>query len=303
MTRQDKKAAERATLDMLLSTLTITPDSIVPGETPDFALAIGARSIGVEVTMFQSGTIANAGLGRRQVESEWEALEKAAKGFQAAQPDLGRVNVGLMFKSIAPARKGHPAFMTEIADFVRAHAQGLGPTDVEFWLPQFTSPLMKKYLRTLIVRTDEYATWYSNISAGWVARPDATLAQIVAEKAAKTYRGMDELWLAIQCSHRISETVLPIEGAADFDAVPELAAALTTGPFAKAYVLAIGGLYQWDRPGRWTNLAPSHTGARGPSLDELKAALSDPEWLADPVGKADKVAKEVLDELRSKGQS
>jgi hypothetical protein len=301
MTRQDQKAAERATLDMLLSALAITPESIVPGEAPDFAVTIRARSIGVEVTMYQTGSIAGAGIGRRQVESEWEVLEKAARSFQATQPDLRRINVGLMFKSIAPARKEHPAFMAEITDFVRAHAPELTPKDVDFWPLQFTSPLMKKYLRTLIVRTDEYATWYSNITAGWVARPDATLAQIVAEKAAKTYRPTDELWLAIQCSHRISETVLPMEGAADFAAVPELDAALTKAPFAKAYVLAIGGLYEWDRSAGWINRAPSQARARGPSLVELKATLRDPEWLADPLGKADKVAKEVLEEIRGKG--
>jgi hypothetical protein len=37
MTRQDQKAAERATLDVLLSALAIMPDAIEPNEAPDFA--------------------------------------------------------------------------------------------------------------------------------------------------------------------------------------------------------------------------------------------------------------------------
>jgi hypothetical protein len=44
-----------------------------------------------------------------------------------------------------------------------------------------------------------FVEWYSNLAAGYVARPDRTIAEIVAEKSAKRFRPVEELWLAIQC--------------------------------------------------------------------------------------------------------
>jgi hypothetical protein len=41
---------------------------------------------------------------------------------------------------------------------------------------------------------------------------------------------------------------------------------------------------------------------QGPTLDELKAALTDPERLNDPDGKAMRVAADVLREMREGGK-
>jgi hypothetical protein len=268
MTQASQKAVERQTVEMLVSVLALTPDAVEEGETPDWVLSVSGRTVGVEVTMYQSGSTVAARFGRRQVESEWEILKRAADTLRAAEPDLRDMNIGLMFRDSAPGRREHAAFLAEIAAFVRAHAHELGATDTDYWPPAFASPLMIKYLRTLCVRRDAFAEWYSSIASGWVGRPDATLAEIVATKAAKTYRHTDELWLAIQCSHRISEIVLPLDGAADFDAVPELTASLRDGPFAKAYVLAVGGIFEWARSSGWKNLTPSAAADAGPSFDE-----------------------------------
>jgi hypothetical protein len=170
--------------------------------------------------MYQSGTTVGAGFGQRQVESEWESLQFASREFRAAQTDISNVNVGLMFKDVVPARKEHQAFMQEIAVFIRSRGNSITTDPVAFWPHEFSSPLMRKYLRTLHLRASQFAEWYTNIMAGWVAKPDSTLADIVSEKAAKTYRPSDELWLIVQCTHRISETVLPLGGVADLNAVP-----------------------------------------------------------------------------------
>jgi hypothetical protein len=44
----------------------------------------------------------------------------------------------------------------------------------------------------------------------YVALPDATLTNIVTVKGGKTYKATDQLWLVIQRSHRIAETVLQL---------------------------------------------------------------------------------------------
>jgi hypothetical protein len=91
------------------------------------------------------------------------------------------------------------------------------------------------YLRTLCLRRDRFAVWHSNLAGGFIARPDFTITDIVAEKSRKQYRQADELWLAIQCSTRISEMVSDILGVEDFDAVPSLEAYLFSSTCVPAH--------------------------------------------------------------------
>lgn len=255
-------------------------------------LAVSGRTVGVEVRMYQSGTTVGAGFGQRQVESEWEFLQAASREFRAAQADISNVSVGLMFHGVVPARKEHQAFMQEIAAFIRSRANTITAEPTAFWPHEFTSSLMSKYLCTLHLRTSEFAEWYTNITAGWVAKPNSTLANIVSEKAAKIYRPSDELWLLIQCSHRISETVLPLAGVTDLNAVP-----LQGGPFSKIYLLSLHGAFEWELPAGWKTLGPERK-REGPTFDELKGYLGNRELLDDPIGWHDREIQRVLQEIR-----
>jgi hypothetical protein len=247
MTRQSQKESERRTVDELLSALNITPDKIDPSEAPDFMLTLHGRTVGAEVTMYRSGkTVGGAGVKRRkrrEVEAEWESLRLASREFRAAQPDISEISAGLMFKNVVPARGEHQQqFMEEVAAFIRSHEIR---SDRTRW-QKFASPLMKKYLHTLVLGKSESAEWYSTIDAGWVAGvPDSTLTEIVAEKASGTYRPNDELWLIIQCSHRISETVILSVDA--LNSIP-----MQGGPFSKVYLLSLDGVFQWDSLTGWT---------------------------------------------------
>lgn len=252
MTRQRKKAAERAALAALLTALGVAPANVDEGETPDFVLALDGRSVGVEMTTFQSNTSMDGRLGRRQVESEWERLDKAIEAFRQARPELRDLNVGLMFHGAGPPRGVHQAFMEEVAAFALGRAVGLTDRDVELWPPAFTSPLMSKYLRTVYLRRCEYARWYSNIVAGWIGLPDSTLGQIVEQKSSRPFRATDELWLAIQSTTRVSELLIPLNGSADFEAIPGLEEVLRSSPFSRTFVFGPGGLFQWSRSTGWT---------------------------------------------------
>jgi len=286
VTRRSQKESERWTLDALLSLLNISPNEINEGEQPDFMLAVSGRTIGVEVRMYQSGTTVGAGFGQRQVESAWESLQLASREFRAAQADISNVSLGLMFNDVAPARKEHQAFMEEIAAFIRSHTGAITSDSTAFWPHQFTLPLMRKYLRTLYLRTCDFAEWYTNITAGWVARPDSILADIVSEKATKTYRPSDELWLIVQCSHRISETVLPLGGAADLNVVP-----VQSGPFSKIYLLSLHGAFEWEQSSGWKTLGPERK-VEGLTFDELELkGLVD-----DPIGWKDRQVQKIIRE-------
>jgi len=125
MTRPAQKESERRILDELLTAIGITPNDydIRPGERPDFMLTVSGRTVGVEVTMYQSGTTIGAGAGQRPVEAEWEFLRQASRTFQSAHANISDINVGLMFYGVVPVRRQHQEFIKEVADFIRGHAR------------------------------------------------------------------------------------------------------------------------------------------------------------------------------------
>jgi hypothetical protein len=190
------------------------------------------------------------GRRRRQVESEWDKLQAAARAFCSTRPELRDINVGLMFSGPAPPRRLHADFIKEVAVFIATHRHELRSEDVDYWPPTISTPLMVEYLQVLYLRVDRYAVWYSNLTAGFVATPaTSAVADIVADKSARNFRPADELWLAIQCSTRISETLLPIE-TNDFDMVP----ALDGFRFSRVFVLTYLGVYEWKVGEGWHKL-------------------------------------------------
>jgi hypothetical protein len=115
---------------------------------------------------------------------------------------------------------------------------------------------MNTYLQVLYLRVCPFAEWHSNLTAGFVATPaTSTVVDIVADKSDRQFRPTDELWLAIQCSTRISETLLPI-GTTDFDSVPPLGGF----GFSRVFVLTFLGVYQWKSGEGWRKLdgQPDH---------------------------------------------
>jgi hypothetical protein len=260
---------------------------------------VSGRTIGVEITTYQSGATVDGGTERRKVENEWDLLHRASETFRDGRPELRNINVGLMFSGPVPPRRQHAEFIEEIAAFIPGHATELTSEDSAYWPPSFSSTLMRAYLRTLYLRVDQYAVWHSNLAGGYVARPDGTIAAIVAEKSTKRFRPTDELWLVIQSSPRISEMMLDILGVEDFSSVPSL------DPFAfsRVFVLAFTGAYEWQRGAGWRKLMGEDSDSRGPSFDELKAVLDDPESLDDPIGKGTRVAAECLRKLRGNGDA
>jgi hypothetical protein len=213
MTRAGQKLSERQTLDAVLGALGLHPDHEPKvGEAPDFMVKASGRSIGIEITMYRSGATVEGGMERRAAESEWDLLKRAADAFVDAHPELRGINVGLMFHGPVPPRKQHAAFIAEVAAFIAARSDELQSRDTACWPQAFSTPLMRAYLRTLYLRLDRHAVWHSNLAGGFVGRPDAGIAAIVAEKSRKRFRPADELWLVIQCSPRISEMLSDILG-------------------------------------------------------------------------------------------
>ena len=167
MTTFEQKHAERRTLERVLAVVDIEPDECpLDGEAPDFTLAVAGRTIGIEVTAFQSGTMTDDGVPLRQVEAEWQRFEAATHEFREGRNYLGDINVGLFFKASMLPRSEYSSFMGEIASFVIERGAEAGSEGRDFWAHHFTSPLISKYLRCLHLRRDEYPEWFSNLSGG-----------------------------------------------------------------------------------------------------------------------------------------
>jgi hypothetical protein len=238
-------------LDVVLAALGLQPDQAPePGETPDFMVSLSGQQIGVEITMYSSGDVVVGGHGRRQVESECDKLKLASEAYCAARPELRDINVNLIFSGAVPPQRQHSDFMEEIAAFIRANRRELKTDDTEYWPPSFSAPLMSTYLQALYLRVDPFAHWNSNMTAGFVATATtSTIPSAVTAKSTKKFRPADELWLAIQCSPRISETLLPIDSS-DFSGV----GSLEHGRFSRVFVLTFLGVFQWKRNEGWRKL-------------------------------------------------
>ncbi len=255
MTRETQKVSEAKSLEVVLAALGLRPDRPPEsGEKPDFIVPLSGRRIGVEITMYSSGDVIDGRYPLRAVESEWDKLKRASDDFRAGRRELRDINVGLMFQGAVPPQRLHAQFMQEIADFVGAHRHELQSHDIDYWPESFSStPLMREYLHKLDLRECEFATWHSNTSAGFVATAaTSTIADTVSAKSGLEFRSVDELWLAIQCSPRISETLLPLPGAdaaADFENVT-----LDDFRFSRVFVLTWLGVFQWARKERWRKL-------------------------------------------------
>lgn len=252
MTRSTQKQDERSTLLKLMSAIHIQLESCpMEGEAPDFMIQISGRTVGVEVTMYQSGKTV-VGVAKRAVEAEWEELETSSRIFQNEHVELTGIYILFRFTDTIPPRRERAKFFCEILEFVRLKGHRIGNEYADFWPHEFTSPLMTKYLKAIVLRRCERSEWDSNITAGFIDCPADTISRIVAEKSSKSYRPADELWLVIQRSHRPSETVLPINGVSDLDASSNLQKNLMASPFSRVYAFTAMGLFHWGRnSGKW----------------------------------------------------
>jgi hypothetical protein len=84
----------------------------------------------------------------------------------------------------------------------------------------------------------------------------------------------------------------------DFEAVPNL----DGGVFSRVSFLPTGA-YEWPRGAGWRQLTGESPLDPGPTFDELKTIVADPEWRDDPDEKATTVAMECVRELKEDSEN
>jgi hypothetical protein len=111
---------------------------------------------------------------------------------------------------------------------------------------------MYRHLDRLVLRTASYAEWYSNLSFGYLARPnESNISDIVAGKSKKQFRPADELWLVIHGGTRMSEMTLELDGEEDFRSI----VGLDRSKFDRIFVLTYLAAYEWSRATDWRQLS------------------------------------------------
>lgn len=258
MTRPGKKAAERESVERLLSIIRLNAEIDDTCEKPDIILKMPDLStIGVEVTMYRS----SRSVGRfthRQVEAAWENLESASKPFRSATPAMRDIAIIFRFRNVLPGKNEYDTFFEEIRDFIVPKKTELTAQFTVYSFHQFTSPLMMKYLSDIAVNIHDNGEWDSNTTSGFVDRPANIIADIISDKALKieSYRKTGEMWLVIERSARPSETVLPISGIAEFSTNVEICKCMKASPFSRVYVFTAMGLFSWNQDSGWQAVGP-----------------------------------------------
>jgi hypothetical protein len=156
-----------------------------------------------------------------------------------------------------PPEREYEAFLEEIRDFIGLRLGQLGNYCTCFWRNEFASPLIKKYIDTIVVKRSERSEWDANVTSGFLDKPVDTISKIVKRKSRKltTYRRADEYWLVIDNSHRVSEKALPIAGIAEFRTSRNLETSLKQTGFSRVYAYTAMGWLQWDIIGDWQEVS------------------------------------------------
>ena len=214
MTRSTQKQNEEAVLLELIRVAEIGYVSYEGGETPDFIVRAADRSIGIEVTMFQSKE-RRGDHCKRLVEAAWEELGRLWCSLDCD------ISVLLRFINAIPAQQERLDFLKEIVMFIGSKRSVISDRFQLFWRDEFSFPLMSKYLWAIGLAQYDHGSFNSNLTAGFLdPRPAETIATIVSRKSGKKFRDVNELWLVIYSSGRPSEMVLPINGVSELDTCP-----------------------------------------------------------------------------------
>ncbi len=146
--------------------------------------------------------------------------------------------------------------------------------------------------------------------SGWgqnnVDKLIVAIQRTIARKARRSFDTFDQVWLLICAGVSEPEAVVATfvmslwidAGALNNATVGDL----SKSKYSRAFFYPILGveraLYQWERSGQWQKLVRSAPpDLQGPSFQEV---ITDPEWLADPSGKALREAEKALQEFRER---
>ena len=200
----DKKKDERKYLDAFLQLRGIVPGTIDPGESPDFIMSYKGKQIGLEITEYHSSTF--IGFPRRAVESEWEKLQGLIMAEVKKHDELKHTSGILFFKSLkVPSSLEQHLFVEELIKISIKMVQ----LNINEYIPDYCYPLLKKYLENFsLENTRCYIVWDWNHDAGSVGITEDELLGIIDTKIKKAskYQKVDELWLIIISSYRISQS-------------------------------------------------------------------------------------------------
>jgi len=134
----------------------------------------------------------------------------------------------------------------------------------------------------------------------------AAIQRTTARKTRQTFEPFDEVWLLICAGVPELEAVVATfvmslwidAGALNNATVEDLSRSKYSRAFFYPILSVERALYQWEKSGQWKKLVQSDpSDMQGPSFQEV---INDPEWLADPRGKALREAEKALQEFRER---
>jgi len=209
----DKKRKELFYLKPFLKLYGVSPIKITLNvESPDFIINYSGKKIGIELTEYHS-LIEISGHSRREVESNWEKIQKKIYENVKLDNELIGTHV-LMFlrKIILPSQVEIPSFIDELINCTKIFIV----EDKKSSLVPETYKILNKYIDRIDIskiNDTSFLKWECDINAGSIGLTEEGLLSIIESKINKgeryRLRGVNELWLLVVFGHRISQSVPP----------------------------------------------------------------------------------------------
>lgn len=253
MTREAQKEEETIIANRLIAAEGIRVDKLdCSKESPDVTLHVNNTLCGLELTTYTFDQ------KQRSNEARWERLyNETAK--RRAIGAFGRVWITLCFGHNDVPKHGEiPAFLNELSKLCDRHPPTSATQDYDHWdfsaYPSLSRHLCSLQLRQVNHPIDFYLS--SDVQAGFAPHPDARVAEIIEEKAKKSYHAdLSELWLAIYSGLTVAGQIseLPSESfeEGEWDTTVLV---FKKSKFDRVYLIDHSNIVRLDRSGKWTNL-------------------------------------------------
>ena len=209
----NKKKKELYYLKPFLKLYGISPTKInLNIESPDFIINYSGKKIGIEVTEYHSLQEVS-GHSRREVESNWEKIQK--KIYEIVKLDNGLMGTHVLIflrKIILPSQGEIPSFINELISCTKIFIV----EDKKSSLVPETYKILNKYIDRIDIskiNDTSFLKWECNINTGSIGLKEKELLNVITPKISKEkiycLKNLDELWLLVAFGWRISQSVPP----------------------------------------------------------------------------------------------
>ena len=211
----NKKKEELLYLKEVLKIIGLKVSKIIPGESPDFRLILGKKTIGAEVTEYYIDAGQKKGSNSRAVENYDKCVMEIVNEKVQENSNLKGITGSLSFKNQDRPKKAElETFSDElIGCAIESISKNKNFKETMDLVLTDAYPMLKKYLLFFTLEKCEFTSLWFLTSVGGISFTEENLINVIKPKIDKATKykksGIDELWLLIVCGVLPSQAVTP----------------------------------------------------------------------------------------------